>query len=64
MRAKTTRKPGVLVGAKHSGEESISQNREFIIRMLRPLNGDLQQRDAPWNFGPFDKLIEKKPVYA
>ena len=36
MRAKTTAKPGVLVGAKHSGEESISQNREFIIRMLRP----------------------------
>jgi mRNA interferase RelE/StbE len=25
-----------FVGAKHSGEESISQNREFIIRMLRP----------------------------
>jgi hypothetical protein len=26
-----------FVGAKHSGEESISQNQEFIIRMLRPL---------------------------
>jgi hypothetical protein len=24
--------------------------------------GDLQQRDAPWNFGQFDKLTEKNPV--
>ncbi|HIK10846.1 MAG TPA: hypothetical protein IGS52_11345 [Oscillatoriaceae cyanobacterium M33_DOE_052] len=35
------------VGAKHSGESSISQNREFIIGMLRPTLSGCHALDAP-----------------
>ena len=30
------------VGAKHSGEESLGQNQQLIIRMLRPHQGSCQ----------------------